>query len=270
MVRIRPGVVHRNHQRGCAGVVGDRDASGSVDGCANSTVTCARTSCLDLPAIVPDRFQLYKRILRASAVTRGDSGTAPSRSYSERVRGDGDGWVVSDTGAAFWGRHGAAGSAAAGATARRFGRGAAAAPGAVEPSGRNLGSARRRPRQPRNRRAGRGPRGARGSGAARRPAHRADHRRHRRGIRAGGASWSYTTVIADAPELLETVPNRESAELRWVAEDEVAELPLHPGFRRELGAAARGGRVDPAGGQPAALERCLQLSRRGTSDRRPR
>jgi len=26
------------------------------------------------------------------------------------------------------------------------------------------------------------------------------------------------------------VPNRESSELRWVAEDEVAELPLHPGF----------------------------------------
>jgi 8-oxo-dGTP diphosphatase len=30
--------------------------------------------------------------------------------------------------------------------------------------------------------------------------------------------------------LLETVPNRESSELRWVAEDEVVELPLHPGF----------------------------------------
>jgi hypothetical protein len=40
MVRIRPGVVQRNHQRGCAGVAGDRDARGSVDGCANSTVTC--------------------------------------------------------------------------------------------------------------------------------------------------------------------------------------------------------------------------------------
>jgi 8-oxo-dGTP diphosphatase len=26
------------------------------------------------------------------------------------------------------------------------------------------------------------------------------------------------------------VPNRESAEMRWVAEEEVAELPLHPGF----------------------------------------
>jgi 8-oxo-dGTP diphosphatase len=47
---------------------------------------------------------------------------------------------------------------------------------------------------------------------------------------AGGSSWSYTTVIADAPQLLETTPNRESAELRWVGVDEVAELPLHPGF----------------------------------------
>ena len=45
-----------------------------------------------------------------------------------------------------------------------------------------------------------------------------------------GGDWTYTTVIADAAELLETVPNRESSELRWVAEDEVADLPLHPGF----------------------------------------
>jgi 8-oxo-dGTP diphosphatase len=46
----------------------------------------------------------------------------------------------------------------------------------------------------------------------------------------GGAHWTYTTVVADAAELLHTVPNRESAEMRWVAEDEVADLPLHPGF----------------------------------------
>jgi 8-oxo-dGTP diphosphatase len=45
-----------------------------------------------------------------------------------------------------------------------------------------------------------------------------------------GRHWTYTTVIADATELLETFPNRESSELRWVAEDEVADLPLHPGF----------------------------------------
>jgi 8-oxo-dGTP diphosphatase len=47
---------------------------------------------------------------------------------------------------------------------------------------------------------------------------------------ANGAEWTYTTVIADAPEPLVTVPNRESSELRWVAEDDVADLPLHPGF----------------------------------------
>ena len=45
-----------------------------------------------------------------------------------------------------------------------------------------------------------------------------------------GRHWTYTTVIADATELLDTFPNRESSELRWVAEDEVADLPLHPGF----------------------------------------
>ena len=47
---------------------------------------------------------------------------------------------------------------------------------------------------------------------------------------AAGGDWTYTTVIADALELLHTVPNRESAELRWVAVDEVTALPLHPGF----------------------------------------
>ena len=45
-----------------------------------------------------------------------------------------------------------------------------------------------------------------------------------------GARWTYTTVIADAPELLATVPNGESAELRLVDEAEVTDLPLHPGF----------------------------------------
>lgn len=49
-------------------------------------------------------------------------------------------------------------------------------------------------------------------------------------VTAEVSGWTYTTVIADASEELDTVPNRESAELRWVAEDEVAELPLHPGF----------------------------------------
>jgi 8-oxo-dGTP diphosphatase len=47
---------------------------------------------------------------------------------------------------------------------------------------------------------------------------------------ASGSHWTYTTVVADAARPLDTVPNRESAELRWVAEDTVADLPLHPGF----------------------------------------
>jgi 8-oxo-dGTP diphosphatase len=46
----------------------------------------------------------------------------------------------------------------------------------------------------------------------------------------GGPCWTYTTVIADAADMLATVPNRESSELRWVAVDDVASLPLHPGF----------------------------------------
>jgi 8-oxo-dGTP diphosphatase len=45
-----------------------------------------------------------------------------------------------------------------------------------------------------------------------------------------GFNWTYTTVIADAPEPLATVPNRESSELRWVDEDDVVDLLLHPGF----------------------------------------
>src|ERR1700753_3207733 len=44
MDRMRPGVVEMNHQRGWAGSAGDRDPSGSVVGCASSTVTCVSTS----------------------------------------------------------------------------------------------------------------------------------------------------------------------------------------------------------------------------------
>jgi 8-oxo-dGTP diphosphatase len=47
---------------------------------------------------------------------------------------------------------------------------------------------------------------------------------------AADGHWTYTTVIADAREMLETVPNRESSELRWVVVDDVTTLPLHPGF----------------------------------------
>lgn len=42
--------------------------------------------------------------------------------------------------------------------------------------------------------------------------------------------WTYTTVVADAPHPLATVPNNESLELRWVPETQVAGLPLMPAF----------------------------------------
>ncbi|MCD2261467.1 NUDIX domain-containing protein [Dietzia aurantiaca] len=42
--------------------------------------------------------------------------------------------------------------------------------------------------------------------------------------------WTYTTVVADAPSALETVPNNESLELRWVPETLVSEMPLMPAF----------------------------------------
>ncbi|AUH67211.1 MULTISPECIES: NUDIX hydrolase [Gordonia] len=44
--------------------------------------------------------------------------------------------------------------------------------------------------------------------------------------------WSYTTVIAKADSPVATVGNGESAELRWVPAESVAELPLHPGLAK--------------------------------------
>jgi 8-oxo-dGTP diphosphatase len=46
-----------------------------------------------------------------------------------------------------------------------------------------------------------------------------------------GTDCTYTTVVADADGPLTTRACAESAELRWVIEDDVAELPLHPGIR---------------------------------------
>lgn len=151
------------------------------------------------------------------------------------MRGDGDGWVVSDTGAAFWGRFGAAGLL-------------------LRAPGREGGAAvLLQHRAPWSHQGGTWglPGGARDSHetaeqAAVREAHEeaglpADRLTVRTTVvtlevaGSGGAQWSYTTVIADAPELLETTPNRESAELRWVAVDEVADLPLHPGFAASWG-----------------------------------
>jgi len=145
------------------------------------------------------------------------------------VHGDGDGWVVSETGAAYWGRHGAAGLLLR-------------APGADGSAAVLL-----QHRAPWSHQGGTWglPGGARDSHetpeeAAVREAHEeaglsSDQLVVRTTVVTvsatdSGSTWTYTTVIADAPQQLETVPNRESAELRWVAEDEVATLPLHPGF----------------------------------------
>ncbi|MFG1933142.1 NUDIX domain-containing protein [Mycobacterium sp. NPDC048908] len=143
------------------------------------------------------------------------------------MRGDGDGWVLSDSGAAYWGKHGAAGLLLR-------------APG---PDG--APAVLLQHRAPWSHQGGTWglPGGARDSHetpeqAAFREAHEeaglpADLLTVRTTVvtaAATGSHWTYTTVIADAAEQLDTVPNRESAELRWVAVDEVAELPLHPGF----------------------------------------
>jgi 8-oxo-dGTP diphosphatase len=150
--------------------------------------------------------------------------------YPERVRGDGDGWVLSDDGGHFWGRHGAAGLLLR----------------APHPDGQAAVLLQHRAVWSHQGGTWGLPGGARDSHetveeAAVREAHEeagltADRLTVRTTVvtaevsGASGACWTYTTVIADAAELLVTVPNRESAELRWVVEDEVADLPLHPGF----------------------------------------
>ena len=142
------------------------------------------------------------------------------------VRGDGDGWVLSDTGA-FWGRHGAAGlllraPLPGGTTAVLLQHravwshqgGTWGLPGGARDSHE---SAKETAIREAREEAGLDP----------------DHiciRVERVTTPASGCHWTYTTVIADAAHPLDTVANHESEELRWVAQDEVASLPLHPGF----------------------------------------
>jgi 8-oxo-dGTP diphosphatase len=143
------------------------------------------------------------------------------------VRGDGDGWVVSDTGSPYWGRFGAAGLLLR----------------APRPDGRPAVLLQHR--APWSHQGGTWglPGGARDSHesaeeAAVREAHEeaglpselVSVRATLVTASASGTHWTYTTVIADAAEQLQTVANFESAEMRWVSEDQVAELPLHPGF----------------------------------------
>ncbi|MBB5914198.1 8-oxo-dGTP diphosphatase [Nocardia transvalensis] len=83
------------------------------------------------------------------------------------------------------------------------------------------------------------------------------------------SGWTYTTVVADAPELLETTANRESAELAWVPEEEVDARPLHPGFAAAWPSLrAESARVDLEGVADAAevaavLPRTLDLAEHG-------
>ncbi|MGP4057082.1 NUDIX hydrolase [Mycobacterium sp. 4D054] len=141
------------------------------------------------------------------------------------MRGDGDGWVVSATGNAYWGRHGAAGLLLR----------------APRPDG--SAAVLLQHRAPWSHQGGTWglPGGARDSHET--PEQAAVREAHEEAglppeqltvrttvVTAEVSGWTYTTVIADTSEELDTIPNRESAELRWVAEDEVADLPLHPGF----------------------------------------
>lgn len=143
------------------------------------------------------------------------------------MRGDGDGWVSSTDGAHFWGLHGAAGLLLR-------------APG---PDG--SATVLLQHRAPWSHQGGTWglPGGARDShetveqAAVREAQEEAGLtsdllvvRREVVTFAPQGVSWTYTTVIADVPEPLHTVPNRESSELRWVPEDEVADMLLHPGF----------------------------------------
>jgi 8-oxo-dGTP diphosphatase len=156
---------------------------------------------------------------------------APTKSaYPESVQGDGDGWVISDSGAHYWGRFGAAGLLLRAPQADGTPAVLLQHRAVWSHQGGTWGL----------------PGGARDSHetpeetAVREANEEAGLPGERLAVRAtvvtakvagmAGTHWSYTTVVADAEELLHTVPNRESAEMRWVAEDEVADLPLHPGF----------------------------------------
>ncbi len=157
-------------------------------------------------------------------------GSQSGPAYPELVHGDGDGWVVSDDGAHYWGRYGAAGLLLR----------------APRPDGTPAVLLQHRAVWSHQGGTWSLPGGARDSHetaeetAVREAREEAGLVAERLSVRGtvvtaevagiSGTRWTYTTVVADAGELLHTVPNRESAELRWVGENEVAELPLHPGF----------------------------------------
>ncbi|HEU0190588.1 MAG TPA: NUDIX hydrolase [Mycobacterium sp.] len=143
------------------------------------------------------------------------------------MHGDGDGWAFSDSGVRYWGRHGAAGMLL---RARRpdgapavllqhrawwsHQGGTWALPGGARDSHETAEQAAIREAQE----------------EAGLPADRIVIRAAVVTATASGTDWTYTTVLADTDELLPVVANRESTELRWVDQEQVAGLRLHPGF----------------------------------------
>lgn len=142
------------------------------------------------------------------------------------MRGDGDGWAFGPDGRRHWGRHGAAGlllrAPGADGAARVLLQHRAAwsheggtwsIPGGARDSHEDAVSAAVREAGEEC--------GLDGARIAVRGA-----------LRTAGddATWSYTTVVADAAEALGTTANRESVELAWVPEAEVAARELHPAF----------------------------------------
>ncbi|MYR08116.1 NUDIX domain-containing protein [Gordonia sp. SID5947] len=142
------------------------------------------------------------------------------------MRGDGDGWVIDPDGSRYWGRHGAAGlllraPLADGATAILLQHravwshqgGTWGLPGGARDSHESaIDTAVREAHEE----AGVG--GDDLHVVAALVTHQAP------------SGWTYTTVIAEVDEPVRTVANFESAELRWVPENDVAQLPLHPAF----------------------------------------
>lgn len=147
----------------------------------------------------------------------------------DSVRGDGDGCVVADSGARFWGRFGAAGLLLR----------------APLPNGQPAVLLQHRAWWSHQGGTWALPGGARDShesaeeAALREAAEEAGADPAVMTVRSsvvtkridGQAHWTYTTVIADAAELLPTAANHESTELRWVPEEKIEGMRLHPGFK---------------------------------------